>query len=123
MPGCEDVTHYELLGVSPDAGAEEIRHAYRRMARLTHPDVEQGYGGSLRFHRVLRAYQVLSDPVERRHYDTVMGIGSYGADRQFYADSFARMFGRLFGGLNAVMTEANDKLRNFRDDCQQRRAG
>ncbi|WP_261556811.1 J domain-containing protein, partial [Frankia tisae] len=57
---------YEVLGVPPDATADQIRHAYRAAARRTHPDT----GGSApAFAQVNVAYRVLGDPGLRRRYD------------------------------------------------------
>lgn len=57
---------YEVLGVPPDATAEQIRHAYRLAARRTHPDAG---GRAPAFARVAVAYRVLGDPQLRRRYD------------------------------------------------------
>lgn len=69
-------TLYEVLGVAPSATAEQIKTAYRRAARETHPD----HGGSSeRFHLVSEAYQVLSHPEQRAAYDLRLGrAGSTG---------------------------------------------
>jgi len=60
--------HYDGLGVLPTASGEEIRRAYRRAAFVTHPD--KG-GSTMAFLRVLRAFEVLSDPDARQHYDAL----------------------------------------------------
>jgi hypothetical protein len=60
---------YDVLGVQRSATPEEIRTAYHRAARALHPDV----GGSApAFHRLVIAYQVLSDPERRAEYDRVL---------------------------------------------------
>jgi molecular chaperone DnaJ len=60
--------YYDVLGVSPDAGAAEIKRAYRQLARRYHPDISgEDRGGA--FLEVSRAYQVLRDPDRRRSYD------------------------------------------------------
>lgn len=65
-------TLYEVLGLTQSATAEQIKSAYRRAARDTHPD----HGGSSeRFHLVSEAYQVLSDPEQRSAYDLRLGRG------------------------------------------------
>jgi molecular chaperone DnaJ len=61
--------YYEVLGVAADAGAEEIKRAYRQLARRYHPDISGDERGAA-FLELARAYEVLSDPRKRRSYDT-----------------------------------------------------
>ncbi|MGF1597456.1 MAG: J domain-containing protein [Acidimicrobiales bacterium] len=61
-------THYELFGVDPDCTFEELRRAYRRLARENHPDVTRG-GTGRSMAEVNEAWRVLSDVGRRRHYD------------------------------------------------------
>jgi curved DNA-binding protein len=61
--------YYETLGVSRDAGPEELQQAFRRLARQNHPDVNKDPGAEERFKEVNEAYQVLSDPEMRKRYD------------------------------------------------------
>ena len=60
---------YDVLGVSRDASSEEIKKAYRRLARQLHPDVNPDEATQERFKEVTRAYDVLSDPQKRQMYD------------------------------------------------------
>lgn len=60
--------YYQVLGVSPDAGADEIKRAYRQLARRYHPDIS-GEDRAAAFLEVSRAYEVLNDPRRRRTYD------------------------------------------------------
>lgn len=62
-------TFYETLGVETDASAAEIRDAYRRRAKDTHPDLNDAPDAGRQFQRVKRAHEVLGDAHERRRYD------------------------------------------------------
>lgn len=61
--------YYDVLGVSRDAGPDELQQAFRRLARQSHPDVNRDPGAEERFKEVNDAYSVLSDPAMRRKYD------------------------------------------------------
>ncbi|MFF5231557.1 DnaJ C-terminal domain-containing protein [Dactylosporangium sp. NPDC000521] len=61
--------YYADLGVPRNARREEVRRAYRTLARLHHPDVNRESGAEERFKRIAEAYRVLSDPRRRRDYD------------------------------------------------------
>jgi len=65
-----NLNYYGILGLSSGAGFDEIKRAYRAMARTLHPDVNPGDAlAGARFKRVVEAYNVLIDPVARRRYD------------------------------------------------------
>lgn len=86
--------HYETLGVSREATPEEIKKAYRKLARQLHPDVNPSEEASERFKSVTHAYDVLSDPEQRQNYD--MGGGQNGGG---FGDIFETFFGAGgFGG-------------------------
>jgi molecular chaperone DnaJ len=61
--------YYDVLGVGRDASADEIRRAFRRLARQYHPDISKEDGAEARFKEVNEAYEVLSDAEKRRQYD------------------------------------------------------
>jgi molecular chaperone DnaJ len=82
--------HYEVLGVERTATPEEIKKAYRRLARELHPDVNPGQEAQERFKLVTHAYDVLSDPQQREQYD--LG-GSGGAGFGGFGDIFETFFG------------------------------
>lgn len=60
---------YETLGVSQDAPADEIKKAYRRLARKYHPDVNKDAGAEDKFKEINAAYEILSDPQKKAQYD------------------------------------------------------
>lgn len=61
-------THYQILGVDPRASAEEIRRAFRSLAKQHHPDTGPA-GSAEAFAAIAAAYETLSDPLLRRAYD------------------------------------------------------
>src|SRR4051794_27877687 len=61
--------YYEALGVPRDASADDIRRAYRKLARQNHPDVNKDPGAEDRFKEISEAYEVLRDPEKRERYD------------------------------------------------------
>ncbi len=106
-PPCDE-DYYGLLGVAPDATPDEIRSAYRRQVRLTHPDLRGPDADPTPFRRVQRAYEVLADPLERMRYDLITGLAHDADDSHFYRHSFNRLFYSLFSGLQAVLDTPPD---------------
>jgi len=61
--------YYRVLGVSKNATSDEIKDAYRKLAKIYHPDVSIDPATEKKFKEINKAYEVLSDPVKRAHYD------------------------------------------------------
>lgn len=61
--------YYEVLGVNKSASADELKKAYRNLARKHHPDVDKSPGAETKFKEINEAYQVLSDPQKKSAYD------------------------------------------------------
>ncbi len=77
--------YYQVLGVSKNASADELKKAYRNLARKHHPDVDKSPGAEKKFKEINEAYQVLSDPQKKSAYDQFghaafePGGGGFGA--------------------------------------------
>ncbi|AFZ14646.1 Chaperone protein dnaJ [Crinalium epipsammum PCC 9333] len=96
--------YYEILGISRDADKEEIKRAYRRLARKYHPDVNSEPGADEKFKEINRAYEVLSEPEMRSRFDRFgeAGVSSAaGAGFQDMGDmgGFADIFESFFTGF------------------------
>lgn len=72
--------YYKTLGVEPDASADEIKRAYRKLARKYHPDRSEETGSEDRFKEVGEAYEALKDPEKRKQYDQLRAGGWRGGE-------------------------------------------
>jgi molecular chaperone DnaJ len=97
--------HYGTLGVSRDASPEDIKRAYRRLAREHHPDRNpDDSAAEERFKEITRAYEVLSDPDKRQRYDlygderAASGFGGFGG--------ISDIFEAFFGGVGGASAQA-----------------
>lgn len=115
--------YYKIIGVSKDASQDEIKRAYRKLARKYHPDVSKEADAEARFKEVGEAYEALKDPEKRAAYDQLggnwkagqdfnpppdwdagfefSGGGFTGGNDADYSDFFESLFGRGFGSAQA----------------------
>lgn len=99
MPTKRD--YYEVLEVGRTASPEELRRAYRRLAKQYHPDVNKDDGSEERFKEINEAYAVLSNEERRASYDRFGHAGVQGLPTDFgfgFADIFEEFFGFSSGG-------------------------
>ena len=111
--------YYEVLGIAKGASDDEIKKAYRKLAKKYHPDLNPGdKEAELRFKECNEAYEVLSDPDKKARYDQFgfAGVdpsygagqggfsGGFGGDFGDLGDLFGSMFGSAFGGGSSRRT-------------------
>jgi curved DNA-binding protein len=84
--------YYDVLGVSRDAGPDDVQQAFRRLARTNHPDVNRDPGAEERFKEINEAYSALSDPELRKRYDR------FGEDFRRVPEDWEQRVGAGAGG-------------------------
>ncbi|AEB73252.1 molecular chaperone DnaJ [Lentilactobacillus buchneri] len=104
--------YYDILGVSKDASDDEIKHAYRKLSKKWHPDINKAPDAEAKFKEINEAYETLSDPQKRANYDQYgsadgagagFGGGSQGGGFGNFGGSaggfgFDDIFSQFFGG-------------------------
>ena len=121
--------YYEVLGVSKTATDEEIKRAFRKLAKQYHPDNKQT-GDEAKFKEVGEAYAILSDPQKRRQYDQFghqaftnngnAGYSGFSADDIDLGDIFSEIFGGGFSGFGGF---SNFGRTNARTNSKRPRKG
>lgn len=101
--------YYEVLGVNKDASEEEIKRAFRKLAKQYHPDINKEPGAEEKFKEIGEAYAVLSDPQKRSQYDQfghaafdgsgAGGFGGFDASDIDLSEILRAAFGDSFGGF------------------------
>ena len=118
--------YYQTLGVSRDVDKDELKRAYRRLARQYHPDVNKEAGAEEKFKEINRAYEVLSEPETRSRYDRFGEAGVGGAagggsgfdysDMGGFADIFETIFSGFGGGVGTGQAQSRRRNGPVRGD-------
>ena len=114
--------YYEVLGVQKNATEDELKKAYRKLAKKYHPDMNPGdQSAADKFKEASEAYSVLSDPKKRAQYDQfghaafeqggAGGFGGFDFNGQDMGDMFGDIFGDLFGGRSSSRSARNGPMR------------
>ena len=113
----KDRDYYEVLGVGRNASSDELKTAFRNLARKYHPDINKDPGAEETFKEINEAYQVLSDPDKRAAYDRYGKAGVSGVGNGFdytqvdLSDILSDLFG--FGGFGGFgSTQYSSRQRN-----------
>ena len=126
--------YYEVLGVSKDATDDEIKSAFRKLAKQYHPDISKEANAEEKFKEVQEAYEVLGDENKRKQYDQfghaafegaqgfggAGGYGGFDASGFDFGDIFDNIFGGGFGGFSGGSSarssarQGDDKLVRIR---------
>ena len=125
--------YYKILGVSRDASTDEIRKAYRKLAKQYHPDVNKEAGAEEKYKEINEAYEVLKDKDKREKYDT-LGMNwqagqdftpppgyqrvEFNGDMGGFSDFFQTLFGNAggsFGGFSDIFSGARQQRPMRRD--------
>lgn len=117
--------YYEVLGVSKTASEDEIKRAFRKLAKQYHPDVNKEEGAEAKFKEIGEAYAILSDPEKRRQYDQFGHAAFEGGSSGFqgfnaedidlgsiFDEFFGSSFGFNFGGGGSRRRNAPSKGRD-----------
>ena len=123
--------YYKILGVSRDAKPDDIRKAYRKLAKQYHPDINKEPGAEEKYKEINEAYEVLKDPDKRQKYDT-LGMNwqsgqdftpppgwqhvEFGGDMGGFSDFFQTLFGgggmgKNFGNFSDIFSGHHQPMR------------
>jgi len=129
--------YYKTLNIAKDASQEEVKRAYRKLARKYHPDVNKNVKAEMRFKEINEAYEVLKDPEKRKAYDTFgnnwqagqefkpppnwnsrferASYGSQGTSSTHFSDFFESLFGGNRGHFSSDDFSSFGQGRNDRN--------
>lgn len=133
MPTSNKRDYYEVLGLSKDANEEQIKKAYRTLAKKYHPDLNKDADAPEKFKEVQEAYEVLSDPQKRSTYDQYgfaglddqgfnFNFNGFGSAADFgFGDIFDSIFGGGMGSMGRGRSQSANGPRKGEDSYLQMR--
>ena len=110
--------YYEVLGVDKNASADEIKSAFRKLAKKYHPDVSKEENAAEKFKEAQEAYAVLSDPEKRKQYDQFghsafnNNGGGFSGFEGFDFGNMSDIFDDLFGGMGFSSSRSSRRKTN-----------
>jgi len=113
--------HYVVLGIEPKSDSETIQNAYSALAKKYHPN-NASTGDKEKFSAVNLAYETLSDPLLRREFDKIKGIGQEEGSPTFSGPEFFNALGREAGVRSTLLSVLYDRRRTnpFRPSISMR---
>ena len=114
-----DKDYYSILGVDKKASADEIKSAYRKLAKQYHPDINKEAGAQEKFKEINEAYEVLGDEKKRSNYDQFgsaegfsggFGGGGFSGFGGGFGDIFSDIFSAFGGGGRAEVMEQGEDI-------------
>jgi len=111
-------TYYDILGVGRNATNDDVKRAYRKLAKLYHPDFypdpQEKKDAAKLFQETTTAYNVLNDDIKRRHYDRLLGLSRQPtAESKNLNDLSAAMVGVRGLGDNTNVQRWIERIRGF----------
>lgn len=118
--------YYEVLGVDKSASEDDIRKAFRQLAKKYHPDVSKEENAEEKFKEVQEAYATLSDSEKRKQYDQFghnaenfgQGFGGFGGQGFDFGDIFGDIFSQFTGGARSQRGQRNSNQAYRGEDIQ-----
>ncbi len=107
----EQKDYYKVLGINKNATDEEIRSAYRKLAKKYHPDVNKTPDSEEKFKEIENAYSILSDKRKRFDYD-------YLFDHNMFTDEIKRMFEEAIEHIDKKLKEKSDLENETKNDIR-----
>ena len=86
------MNYYKVLGIDKSATKEDIKKAYKNLARKWHPDKNKSPDASQKFKEVSVAYQILYDPVKKKEYDNLMTTNNRNNNRNYNRNNNSAFF-------------------------------